>query len=89
MSAEEFTDTVFSKIDINGDGEGTRGGGRGVGEGGLRGGGVSRHGGHPFPGEDRGPLLVTLPSTFAWATELALGIPASDSGFWIPLSTSP
>lgn len=23
MSAEEFTDTVFAKIDINGDGEGT------------------------------------------------------------------
>lgn len=33
MSAEEFTDTVFAKIDINGDGEGaeqglSRGGGQ-------------------------------------------------------------
>lgn len=30
MSAEEFTDKVFAKIDINGDGEGTRGGGGGA-----------------------------------------------------------
>lgn len=34
MSAEEFTDTVFAKIDINGDGEGTRGRGGGVGSAG-------------------------------------------------------
>lgn len=51
MSAEEFTDTVFAKIDINGDGEGA--------EEGFPRGGVSRDSSHPWRGareeEDTGP----------------------------------
>lgn len=51
MSAEEFTDTVFAKIDINGDGEGA--------EEGFPRGGVRRDSSHPWRGareeEDTGP----------------------------------
>lgn len=73
MSAEEFTDTVFAKIDINGDGEGARGMAR---EGQVR----RRRGvfcwSPPLP-------------TSALAQDWILGIPAPDLGFRIPLSLPP
>jgi hypothetical protein len=80
MSAEEFTDTVFAKIDINGDGEGA--------EEGLSRGGVSRDGSHSWRGAreegDTGPSAGRLfYPPLLWMQTWIWGIPAPDFGFWI------
>lgn len=103
MSAEEFTDTVFAKIDINGDGEGA--------EEGFPGGGVSREAVAPGGGQERrrtqGLLLVVSSAhlcsgcrpgfggsplgsgSFTITPALALPLPfASSSEPWTPETSS-
>lgn len=71
MTAEEFTDTVFSKIDVNGDGEAALG----VPRGGVTGGvpRVPRGEGRRGDGGTKGPLL---------ATSSACLRPGHRAGFW-------
>uniref|UniRef100_G1TBE2 Guanylyl cyclase-activating protein 1 n=1 Tax=Oryctolagus cuniculus TaxID=9986 RepID=G1TBE2_RABIT len=89
MTAEEFTDTVFSKIDVNGDGEGPEEGSPGGGGrwGATRGGGArGRVGGEE---EHEGPLLVSsgCPCTAQWTAALPARcthrlLPLAGSGPW-------
>lgn len=84
MSAEEFTDTVFAKIDINGDGEGSE---KGFPRGGTSGDGLGRdQRGWQSPPErvERRRTELLLIFLYPLLQSWILGVPAPDFGFCIP-----